>query len=233
MTLDTRIFILDPMPRKTLVEFFVYGQSLLTEYDEDHRTPDQQKSTCERRKRWVKGEQFEDPEASWTMGNKMGQGLPAWWEVYFYPERPYRTAEDIAADHQEYCVPYLDPEDDDPCDGTSGHPSPICHVEASLDTSYGYRDERGWGCSQLHAVLVARLGLWLNERQIRWSWQNEFTSEVFEGLQGLETLTESGEKADAWFQNSVLPMIRAEAAIAAAGTDIVEGAESLLRGTES
>jgi len=61
-------------------------------------------------------------------------------------------------------------------------------MEVSFDTAYGYSGPEG-GCGDLHARLVRGLGEWLDGKGVRWSWLNEWTSEVHEGY---ERLTELG-----------------------------------------
>lgn len=60
-------------------------------------------------------------------------------------------------------------------------------LTVDFDTAYGYHGPEG-GCGDLHVRLVRQLGAWLDERGVRWSWLNEFTDEVFQGTDGLETL---------------------------------------------
>lgn len=197
MTLDTRVYVIDHVD---LAELFVKCQSLLTAYDEKHRTPDQQRTKAY-------------PE---SMDNEGGQGLPAWLMVHHGGERPYRTAQQIA-DHDEDCnLPsskYYDA-DEPECDGTIGyvHRRQPCWYEVSYDTAYGYKGPDGMGCGDLHARLVAELGMWLDTKGVRWKWKNEFTGEVHEGYDRLTELGSSGFEASAWYRTSALPAIIARAA---------------------
>ncbi len=78
-----------------------------------------------------------------------------------------------------------------------------------FETAYGYRDSRGWGCGELHAMLVAELANYLLQAGVRWKWMNEFTGEIHDGedISKLTELIEGGQKANNWFQNTVVPVI--------------------------
>jgi hypothetical protein len=201
MTLDTRIFILDQVdPHET----FRFCRELLGATELNTFT-DKQDST------YVKGEWAVRPTNPWTVSNDPGQGLPAWLMLYYRPDAPLRTAEQ-AAEHDEDCnLPensiYV--EEWGPCDGE--HHRRACWLTVSFDTAYGYRDERGYGCGDLHAEYVAKLGQWLDAKGVRWEWENEFTGEIHTGYSRLIDLASGGFEASAWFRTSVLPVIEAEA----------------------
>ena len=72
MTLDTRVFVIDEIDAR---ELFTKCQSLLTQYDDDHRTAEDQRSRM-------------TPE---HLMNEGMQGLPAWLMISHGGERPYRT----------------------------------------------------------------------------------------------------------------------------------------------
>ena len=96
--------------------------------------------------------------------NEPAQGLCAWLFVYHGANRtPYR--------HQP------DPE----CD------RPACWAEIALDTAYGYSGPEG-GCGSLHARILSELAPWLASKDVGWSWQNEWTGNIYQGTDGLETL---------------------------------------------
>ena len=200
MTLDTRIFVLDKVdPQET----FRFCRELLGATDR-HTFSDEQDST------WRKGESFVEPTNPWTISNNPGQGLPAWLMLYYRPDAPLRTPEQ-AAEHDEDCnLPensiYV--EEWGPCDG--GHHRRACWLTVSFDTAYSYKDERGYGCGDLHAEYVSRLGQWLDAKGVRWEWENEFTGEVHTGYSKLIELASGGFEATAWFQTTVLPVIQAE-----------------------
>jgi hypothetical protein len=201
MTLDTRVFILGQVdPHET----FRFCRELLGATELNTFT-DEQDST------YVKGEWAVRPDNPWTVSNDPGQGLPAWLMLYYRPDAPLRTAEQ-AAEHDEDCnLPensiYV--EEWGPCDGE--HHRRACWLTVSFDTAYGYRDERGYGCGDLHAEYVAKLGQWLDAKGVRWEWENEFTGEIHTGYSRLIDLASGGFEASAWFRTSVLPVIETEA----------------------
>lgn len=135
-----------------------------------------------------------------TVSNRPDQGLPAWLMLHYRHGGPLRANEDA-------CTEDCEPEDD-------YHYHPVdCWIEVEFDTAYGYKDEQGRGCGDLHACYVAQFGQWLDERGIPWSWKNEFTGEVFAGEDRYRALTElTGQAADAtaWFMNTVAPAIGME-----------------------
>ena len=94
------------------------------------------------------------------------------------------------------------------------HPR-ACWADIDFDTAYGYRDAAGRGCGDLHALLVAEVGNWLDERGVRWEWRNEFTSEVHGGGDRyirLVDIARGGFEASAWMRTTVLPAIAAHIA---------------------
>lgn len=206
MTLDTRVFALDQV---NVAELFAEGQRLLSLYDDDRRGSDRQVS-YNKEDSWHAG--------TWTMANKLGQGLPAILDISYRDGAPLRTAEQ-AASHAEYehCnhpdnARWFRPEDE-VCDKTEHKPA--CWAEISLDTAYGYKSA-GMGCGELHAILVAQLGAWLTAQGVRWRWENEFTSEIHEGPARLGDLISGGAAATDWFRSSALPAIIAQATAAGA-----------------
>ncbi|MFJ9985374.1 hypothetical protein ACIQUD_15300 [Streptomyces globisporus] len=202
MTLDTRIYVLGQVAPRGVFDFF---RGLLGA-TEQHTFEDTQDTT------WRKGESIVEPGNPWTLSNNVGQGLPGWLMVHYRPDAPLRTKEQAAEHDEEICnLPgssWYDPEAG-PCDG-SDHWSRPCWLEVSIDTAYGYRDERGFGCGDLHAEYVAKLGQWLDGMGVPWEWRNEFTGEVHAGYSDLIGLASGGFEASAWFRTSVLPVIEAE-----------------------
>ncbi|TQF04784.1 hypothetical protein E6W39_24350 [Kitasatospora acidiphila] len=194
MTLDTRIFVLDQIDPQ---EVFQHCRELLG---------------CTDSHRWT-DETWSANSGHWTLSNTPGQGLPAWLMLFYRPGTPLRTSEQ-AAEHDEGICNLPDcswyDEEAGACDG-SDH-LPACWLTVSFDTAYGYSDERGYGCGDLHAELVARLGQWLDARGIRWSWQNEFTGEIHASYERLLDLASGGFEASAWFRTTVLPAIEARTA---------------------
>lgn len=202
MTLDTRVYVLDAIdPHET----FAKCRALIGATDRHVYTDEQTKT-------WRKGESFVEPGNHWSIWNTPGQGLPALLDINYRPGCPLRTQEQADAHDEDCNIPknsgYV-PEWG-PCDGSHMYRR-ACWLEVSFDTAYGYRDENGYGCGDLHARLVAELGRWLDERGVRWEWQNEFTGEVHTGYDRLVDLASSGFEASAWFRTSVLPAIEAHA----------------------
>lgn len=113
-----------------------------------------------------------------SVGNLPGQGLPAWLIVYCDPSgmSPHRPA----GQHGVYCAG-----EEDGCMEPCAVP---CWLEVSVDTAYGYWGPEG-GCGGLHAWIITELGEWLDSRGLKWSWRNEFTGDVYQGTEGLATLT--------------------------------------------
>ena len=125
--------------------------------------------------------------------NHPGQGLCALLDVRYRRDAPLLAP----GAHYRYC----EPEDED-------HTHCFPHwVEVSFDTAYGYKSDSGEGCGDLHARLVAELGQWLDAKDIRWSWQNEFTGEVHQGYEGLTELGPGGAEASTWFRDIVAPAL--------------------------
>ena len=191
MTLDTRVFVLDATdPQET----FRHCRELLGATD---------------RHTFTDGDGY--------LGNDPGQGLPAWLMLHYRSGAPLRTPEQAAEHDAGICnLPGTDWYDAEsgPCDGVHGWQR-ACWLEISFDTAYGYRDERGFGCGDLHADIVSRLGQWLDERGVRWEWKNEFTGDVHGGSDRyarLVDLSTGGFEASAWFRTTVLPAIAADIA---------------------
>ena len=141
-------------------------------------------------------EQYGRP-GDWRIGNRAGQGLPALMDVQYRRDGAYRPA----PSHDEDCDP--------DCEYA---PHTLAYwLEISFDTPYGYRGDSGEGCGDLHALIVAQMGKWLDERGVRWRWQNEFTGEVHEGYGRLSDLGSNGRQASQWFRSTVLPVIAGRA----------------------
>lgn len=195
MTLSTNVYVLDEVSH---LEVFLYCQSLLRDYDSQGRGPDRQRWRDEQDQEYRNGRWAVYPDSSWTIENELGQGLPAWLILGYRPGAPLRTAEQVAVCDED-CEPDCD---------RSRHDRP-CWLDVDFDTAYGY-DHDGMGCGDLHAVLVARLGQWLDARGVRWEWRNEFSGEVHGGEDRYERLIDlasGGFEATAWYRSTVLPAI--------------------------
>jgi hypothetical protein len=197
MTLSTNLYVLD---RVDVHELFRFCQELLTKYDD--RTPPQTPDQQETRDELVGWRE----DGSWRISNVLGQGLPGILDITYRPDGPLRTADQAAAHAEDQdCEP----------DCTGEYHPRACWADVDFDTAYGYRDEAGRGCGDLHALLVAEVGQWLDGRGIRWEWKNEFTGEVHGGgdrYARLVDLATGGSEASAWFRSTALPAIIAHAA---------------------
>lgn len=196
MTLSTNIYVLDEASPH---ELFRHCQTLLTKYDEERRPWNQQKCSDLPSRVFRGGEFITEPGGPWRIGNDLGQGLPAILDIDYQPGGPLRTPEQ-AAEHDSYCG--------EDCDGE--YHGRACWMDIDFDTSYGYHDSEGRGCGDLHALLVAQVGEYLDARGVRWEWHNEFTGEVHGGddrYARLVGLCSGGFEAAAWFRASVLPAL--------------------------
>ncbi|WUI02061.1 hypothetical protein OHR68_09725 [Spirillospora sp. NBC_00431] len=183
MTLDTKVYVLDRISHR---DVFVKCNQLISATE-----------ATEFRDEQVGASRKDGPAsgAPWSLGNKAGQGLCALLDIYYRPDAPLRAKDGD-------CHWFCDPDCDD-----AEHDTRACWLEVSFDTAYGYRDEQGRGCGDLHASLVAQLGQWLDERGVRWLWENEFTGEIHSGYDRLIDLCAGGFEAAAWFRTPVLPAI--------------------------
>lgn len=195
MTLSTDIYVLD---RIAVPELFRFCQELLTKYDDrpdgERQAPDQQESRD--------GESWRG-DGSRMLRNEIGQGLPAILGIHYRPDGALATAEQAAS-----CTSGCDADE-----GYHHHPR-ACWANIDFDTAYGYRDTAGRGCGDLHALLVAEVGKWLDERSVRWEWRNEFIGDIHGGDERYTRLVDmvrGGFEASAWFRTSVLPAIMAAA----------------------
>jgi hypothetical protein len=186
VTLDTRINIIDPTPPAAV---FAFCRALLGAADRHTHTATER-----------------------CLSNDPGQGLPAWLMLYHGNGAPRVTAEQAATHDGDCNMPgntYYEP-DEPQCDGR--YHDRAGWIEVSFDTAYGYSDDRGYGCGDLHAEYVARLGQWLDSLGVRWEWQNEFTGEWHTGYDRLGDLGRGGKDAADWFRTAVLPAIAADVA---------------------
>ena len=140
-------------------------------------------------------------EGVFSLGNRLGQGLPAILEVQFREGAPLATVEQAAA-HNEDCE--WDQKEGNDC--SWNHPV-ATGIKISLDTTYGYSDEYG-SCTMLHArYLVAFYEQVVKPRGLKMRWVNEFNGEINEGLNGLEEFFGDGDKADDWFKGILMPFL--------------------------
>jgi hypothetical protein len=57
---------------------------------------------------------------------------------------------------------------------------PAGYVDFAYDTPYGFRDDQGRGCDQLHRDLVARFGAWLTAQGLPWWARDEYSGRWYE-----------------------------------------------------
>ncbi len=194
MTLSTNIYILDEVDPR---EVFHFCQAMLTQYDDDRRAPDQQIWSDEAAEEYRSGTWAPSPDRR-RIANRIGQNLPGILDIDYRVGGPLREAQTVCD------------EDCDPDDCSGRYHERFCWLDVDFDTAYGYRDAEGRGCGDLHALLVAELGRWLDGRGVRWEWRNEFTGDVHGGADRYERLIDlcsGGFEATAWFRTSVLPAI--------------------------
>lgn len=154
--------------------------------------------------------------------NEPMQGLPAWLWIYYGIGGP------MVHVHDKWCEVEVGPAKWDKTGEAqvtveqvaehdayvSGDPTQNgwAAIEVTFDTAYGYRGPGGETCSQLHANLIARLGAWLDRRGLPWKWQNEYTSEWFDGYDGLSEFA-SDRGATDWFDSIVRPIIESQGGV--------------------
>lgn len=137
----------------------------------------------------------------WTPGdhriaNEIGQGFPAIVATYGN------------ADGSEVVLAH-----DDDCEADCAYHAHVTphHIHVDLDTAYSYRDERGWGCSELHGWVIAALIDWLAPKGCTLHWVDEYAGTLHAGKEHLESFIGNGAEADAWFRMRALPAMLAEA----------------------
>ena len=109
---------------------------------------------------------------------KVSQGAMAWVFVY------HNNGKLIEPFDYETNIP-----DSDEVDEYGDHKvwRPEHYVRIDLDTSYGAGRGRGFNASDFHAYIIKSLLEWQLDTSLTLFWQNEFTSEIFEGLEGIES----------------------------------------------
>lgn len=152
MTLNTAIYILDPVSPLEVISFC--NRELLGVQNPPHT--------------------FELLTYSFNTvryGNVGGLGYSADFNSKYTLDNSYLLDDDVRE--------YNDEEDVEECT----YFSPRCFMELSFDTGYGYRGPEGYA-SDLHEQYIRELHKWLSDRGARLKWKNEFTGEVFEGIDG-------------------------------------------------
>lgn len=182
MTLSTDIYILDPVDPMEVFNFV--NKYLLKQDNPSFKHEPQSRYIKKDHGDWT---EVEDPEIM-DLSNEIGQGFDAWFLSKYRKNGPL-YAEDQYDDDEDLEKPYLI--------------SPACFMSLDFDTAYGFRSEFG-GCAQLHSRYIVALHDWLATKNVRIKWRNEFTGEIFDGLDGLDGFGNDGDAARDWFK-SILP----------------------------
>lgn len=161
-----------------------------------------------------------------SLWHPCGIGLEAWLVVYYGADGPMHHV------HDDYCETEVgwakwdlsakryrvtQSEIDEHNEEIAADPTENgwATVEVTIDTAYGFMNDKGESCSDRHARFVHELGLWLDARGCEWKWKNEYTSEWFDGRDGLEEFGDfhmsEGGPAE-WFAGVALPAIAAHIA---------------------
>lgn len=178
MTLDTSIYILDPID---VEELFAWGNTNLI------KPP-----TTPRVRRWSIGDVYYGTELRTDAGvaNVIGQGFDAIFEIFHKDGQLIDPLEGVDEDEQEY---YKD--------------RPKHYAEIRFDTAYGFSGPLGWGATTLHASYIVALFEHLKEMGVAMAWQNEYNGDINYGLTGLDTFLNDGDSALDWYQNVAKPAI--------------------------
>lgn len=189
MTLNTTIYILDPVNPH---DVFNFGNFLLGNGENVYRPGG---SLGNVRYSEVKNSEWSEPGVV-NIYNNIGQGFPAILDCSYREDAPLWEEDTYdVEDLSEYGG------------GISSYLiSPACYMSLSFDTGYGYRDDLG-GASNLHARYLVDLYKWLQKKNVRIRWQNEFTGEIHDGIDGLDKFFVGGDKAESWFENEVMPLM--------------------------
>lgn len=97
-----------------------------------------------------------------VIGNRLGQGLPAIWEVRWKPDQPWRVSEHVCERDEDGNSP--DPD----CNEYDCDPGPACAYEAWFDTTYSYRAPNDADCGDLHAWLITKIARVVGGDNILW-----------------------------------------------------------------
>lgn len=214
MTLDTRIAV--RAVDTSAHEIFMYCRALLDTPDGTPYCTEADNHSGEPRNPGEK-----------ELWHQPGLGLDAWLMLYYGAEGPLPC---------HVCDKWCDAEvgpakwSTDPIppmvtqEGVDAHNEHVANdptengwatVEISIDTTYGFRNDRGESCSDRHARFIHELGSWLDQRGCEWKWKNEYTGEWHDGREGL---AEFGRYHDSdggpgeWFAGVVIPAIAAHIA---------------------
>lgn len=99
------------------------------------------------------------------MSNCLGQGLAAIWKVQYATDGPL-----------------IDPYPDEREEGIPDHA-----LKVWMDTAFGYHGPNGSRCSDLHAWMVMEVGLWCEERNLRYLWNLDTHIEWYDSVLDIHT----------------------------------------------
>ena len=133
-----------------------------------------------------------------SISTVIGQGLPGIVDCDFRADGSPLAPEDV---HEEFDSRWHDSPEEVTVEQRA------CQVQLSWDTAYSY-NEGGMGCTELHARALVNLFQTL-PAGVTMTWQNEFTGDVFAGLDGLVEFLGDGSSARSWFNNEAMPAILA------------------------
>lgn len=198
MTLDTHIFIYDPVDQQEVFEKVCEFLDI----------PDTKKFKVST------GEPY-GCVPSTEISNHPGQGFNAWVMTYANPDG-IRYSEEYKASEKKWHDEWHLNEDEYPdgCDCTEDfadleHRAGPHYMQISMDTAYGCRTDRGESCTELHARVIVELGQWLEERGVSFAWENEYSGTIHQGIdeEGLVKFLGGGDDAMDWFNNTVMPAL--------------------------
>jgi len=174
MTLSTNVYILDKVDPQEVFD-----------YCNNHLLHAKNPKTSILDPKWEKDEDVTGLE------NEPGQGIPAWLITKFRKSGEMLYPKDLT--QNEYFG-----EDEESAWGSRLY-VPACYMDLDFDTSYSYRSALG-DCNALHAFFILSLYNWLKGKGVRIKWKNEYTGEIFDGLDGLSEFFHAGSEAQEWFR---------------------------------
>jgi len=137
--------------------------------------------------------------------NAPGQGFAAWLITEHNLGRPFEFESSLPLD-SDFWNEFPDELGNERAQFEA---EPVGYVDLTFDTSYGFRDDHGRGCSELHAGYVVRVAAHAAELGVGIAWNNEFTGEWHDGIEGLDQFADNGKDAQDWFRNVAAPAVAA------------------------
>jgi hypothetical protein len=221
MTLNTRIAVLQPVPVKELFDWvntnLLKAENPMTYDEQEHAHDYAAWKAAGGGKADLRQFQIPIEGAHWTMGNQMGQGFAAIFEIEYRPDGPLYAEDEYYYDEDRF-------PDLAEAKGWDAYPAsqipegqrgrlahPAMAMQIVFDTGYSYQHETmGFGCGTLHAIYINLIGSWLAERGVGYRWYNEFNG-TWNDAGTEQNLIGGGDEAKAWFERVVKPAIIARA----------------------